>query len=226
MSVSFQHIVVLFSCYVFFFMAEKKSAKANSHRLDIILTRNGSMDIWQLKSIYGLLLFGSGIIYYKATGSIDFFNTSFFLQGGNGMTILLMTIIFAVAVIYVASLNIRSRNILQQVLPTTSFLPYFALRIPFLILSELFFRGALLFAMTEIAGPVTGIIVSGLLYVLINLFMDKKKIILSLLTGFVLAMLCTYTQSVWPAVIIQLSITLMYETRLIKYSTTLKPNTK
>ncbi len=226
MSIFFQHIIVLFSCYVFFFMAEKKSAKANSHRLDIILTRNGSMDIWQLKTIYGLLLFGSGIIYYKATGSIDFFNTSFFLQEGFSMTILLMTVIFAVAVFYVASLNIRYRNILQQALPITSFFPYFALRIPFLILSELFFRGALLFAITEIAGPVTGIIVSVLLYTLINLFTDKKKIILSLLTGFFLAMLCQYTQSAWPAVIIQLSITLMHEIKLIRFSTTLKSEAK
>ena len=95
------------------------------------------------------------------------------------------------------------------------FPPSFILvRTLFLIVYEFFFRGVMLFVMIEDIGLLTAVIVNLILYVLIHWF-DKRERYGSVIMGIILCGVSIYCQSVWPAILIHLSLALSHELFLL-----------
>lgn len=95
------------------------------------------------------------------------------------------------------------------------FPPSFILvRTLFLIVYEFFFRGVMLFVMIEDIGVITAVIVNLILYVLIHWF-DKRERYGSVIMGIILCGASIYYQSVWPAILIHLSLALSHELFLL-----------
>jgi hypothetical protein len=216
-------ILIYLICYCSFLIAEKASAQTNSHKLRAILFKNGSMDIWQLKTIYGLLVLGSCIIYYRTVGTIDLFASLFLQSANNMMTWGKMAIYIAVAIFLVTKRNLQDYH-QQAGSIVKNLFPYFALQIPFLIVYELFFRGVILFAITVAAGPVAAILVTTCLSVFIQSHENRKKIAGSALISFMLCIICLDIQSALPAVLIRLVAALILELRLFRFSQLLNLN--
>jgi membrane protease YdiL (CAAX protease family) len=91
------------------------------------------------------------------------------------------------------------------------FPPLFILiRTLFLIIYEFFFRGVMLFVMIGDLGVITAVIVNLVLYVLIHWF-DKRERYGSVIMGIILCGASIYYQSVWPAILIHLSLAVSHE---------------
>jgi membrane protease YdiL (CAAX protease family) len=93
-------------------------------------------------------------------------------------------------------------------------LSFVFVRTLFLIIYEFFFRGAVLFIMTEDFGIVVAVIVNLVLYAPLHWF-DKRERYSSIIMGIILCTVSIYYHSVWPAILIHLSLALGHEITLL-----------
>jgi len=83
-----------------------------------------------------------------------------------------------------------------------------------LIVYEAFFRGIVLFVMIEDFGLVPAVIVNVIVYALLHWF-DKKERAGSVPMGIILCSVSIYYHSVWPAIIIHVSLALSHEITIL-----------
>jgi hypothetical protein len=175
------------------------------------------MDIWQLKTIYGLLVLGSCTAYYLTVATIDLFGNSF-LQLANSMENLGKMIIYmSIAIFLAAKRNLQGYHE-QPGLVVKNLFPYLALQMPFLVVYEFFFRGVILFAITVAVSPIAAILISTSLCVFLESHQDRKEIFWSILISFMLCIICLDIQSALPAMLIRLVASLIFELRLFRFS--------
>jgi membrane protease YdiL (CAAX protease family) len=93
---------------------------------------------------------------------------------------------------------------------------YFPIRIVFLLFYEFFFRGVLFFSLLEIYGLVTAIVITTLLYVLIHIFDSKQEIVGAIPFGIILCLFSYFTNGIWIAFIIHITLSAVYECSLFK----------
>ncbi len=126
-------------------------------------------------------------------------------------------------ILIAAAIIIGSLTALKKLFPSNNssrFLPYHLplsfifIRTFFLVIYEFFFRGILLFVMIEDLGIIAAVITNLILYVSLH-WSDKKERYSSILMGSLLCVMNIYYQSVWPAVLIHLSLTLGHEITLL-----------
>ena len=132
--------------------------------------------------------------------------------------------LIALALYYVIlAVIVGSSSALKKISPVNNSnhsLPFYLppsfvfIRTLFLIVYEFFFRGVVLFIMAEDLGATTAVIINLILYALVHWF-DKKERYGSLLMGIILCSLSMYYHSVWPAIIIHLSLALSNEITLL-----------
>ena len=212
------HPILIYSIsYFAFLIAEKASARSNSHKLGAMLFENGNMDIWQLKTIYGLLVLGSSILYCFSVGSIDLFGNSF-LRSANAIQNIGKTVIYLIIGTFIITMKDLQVNSRQSVLVVKNIFPYFALQGPFLIVYELFFRGVLLFEIARITSPVAAIIIITILHNFLHFPKNKTEIFWAILSPVMLSVICLDIQSPLPAILIRLTTSIIYELRLYYYS--------
>jgi membrane protease YdiL (CAAX protease family) len=96
---------------------------------------------------------------------------------------------------------------------------YFIARVIFLSSYEYFFRGILLFETRLLMGTLYAIIVSTTLTVLLHVFTNKKEMLACIPFGLLQCILCIYLQSVWPAMLVHVALSMAYELPAIKHLT-------
>lgn len=89
---------------------------------------------------------------------------------------------------------------------------YFSIRIPGLIVYEFFFRGVLLSVTMQFFSAPVSIAFNIVLYAFAHVFCVRKEFLGSILFGFALCYTALINQSVYPCVLMHLSIALPYET--------------
>src|SRR5436305_2611985 len=94
---------------------------------------------------------------------------------------------------------------------------YIITRSVFLIAYELFLRGCVLSALTEISGLWTSILLNTILYVALHAFAPKKEILASVLFGPVLCFLTIQFKALWPAVALHVFVAAFYEGKKLNY---------
>jgi len=88
---------------------------------------------------------------------------------------------------------------------------YFSVRLPFLFIYELFFRGVLLHSSLLYTNLVIAIFINLLLYTLVHSFNSKKEIIGCVPFGIILCLFSYYTNSIWPAFLIHATLSFTHE---------------
>lgn len=88
---------------------------------------------------------------------------------------------------------------------------YIPLRILFLFAYEFWFRGILLFSLLTAFDMSWAILINVTLYAGLHAFSGKKEFLGSIFFGVILCMLSIWTESVWPAALIHLALSLSYE---------------
>jgi membrane protease YdiL (CAAX protease family) len=199
--------------YCFFFKTVKTGYKKNSGQLKDILSGKGEPGILFTRLISGIFLLGFATVTLFEKRNVDLeiftlawddYNTS-------------VWIIIAAAIItgtLSAFKKIDPSNNSGHSLPSYLPLSFVLVRTLFLIVYESFFRGVMLFVMIEDLGVAVAVIVNLILYALLHWF-DKKERVGSVLMGIILCSVSIYYYSVWPAIIIHLSLALSHEITLL-----------
>ena len=204
---------VMLFYYSLFFIAVTTGFKNGSGQLKDILSGKGEPGILFSRLISGIFFLGIGAATLFAKRNVD---TEIFTPAWNDYNISVW-IIMAIAIIIgglSALKKIYPANNSNHSLPFYLPLSFVFIRTLFLIVYEFFFRGVVLFIMAEDFGVAIAIIINLILYVMVHWF-DKKERYGSLLMGIILCSTSIYYHSVWPAIIIHLSLALSHEITLL-----------
>ncbi len=104
----------------------------------------------------------------------------------------------------------RSTDVLNQ-LSTNFVIRYFIIRIIFLFVYELWFRGFLLFDCISWMGIPVAVVLNVFLYVLLHIFNSKKELLACIPFGLLVCFLSITCNAVWPAIILHIGFSLVYE---------------
>jgi membrane protease YdiL (CAAX protease family) len=91
------------------------------------------------------------------------------------------------------------------------FKKYFIIRALYLFAYELWFRGFLLFETIRFFGIPAAVSLNILLYTLLHIFKSKKEMLSCIPFGFILCFLSIFFNAAWPAIILHISFSLIYE---------------
>ena len=162
--------------------------------------------------ICGILIFiGAGTIWQVRVNANG--QQSEMLQMPQGLPlwpIAILSCATAATGIMIARKQLRMKTPSDGPSPGTWYM-YFPLRMIFIILYELFFRGVLFFATMALFSVYIAIPVNIALYYFAHILGDRKESNGSILFGLILCALAFYYSSFWPAAIVHLSLTLAYE---------------
>ena len=199
--------------YSFFFGAVKTGFRKDSRQLKDVLAGKGKPGILLTQLIAGIIFLGIGTVTLFENRNLD---VEIFTLIWNDYDTYVWIIIAAAIIVGTLSAfrKIYPSNISSHSLPLYLPLAFVFIRTLFLIVYESFFRGAMLFVMIEDFGISAAVIINLILYVSLHWF-DKKERYGSILVGFILCSASIYYRSVWPAIIIHLSLALSHEITLL-----------
>ncbi len=204
---------LLLFCYSIFFLATIAGYNTRSGQLREILSGNGDLDLLYGRLTIGIVFLGIADMLIL---EIRDMKSSIFIPDWEKHPLVIWLIIAGATLI-------GSLTALKKISPvgtSTRSLPYHLplsfifIRIFFLIAYEFFFRGVMLFVIIEDLGIVSAAIINLLFYFLVH-WPDKKERYSSILMGCLLCFVSIYYQSVWPAVLIHLSLALSHEITLL-----------
>jgi len=199
--------------YCFFFKTVKTGFKKNSGQLKDILSGKGKPEILFTKLLSGIFLLGFGTVTLFEKRNVDL--EIFALTWNDYNTSVWMLIAVAIIIGTLSAFKkIYSSNNSDYSLPSYLPLSFVLIRTLFLIVYEAFFRGIVLFVMIEDFGLVPAVIVNVIVYALLHWF-DKKERAGSVPMGIILCSVSIYYHSVWPAIIIHVSLALSHEITIL-----------
>jgi len=199
--------------YSLFFIAVTTGFKKGSGQLKDILSGKGEPGSLFTRLISGIVFLGLGTAILFAKRNID---AGIFTPAWNNYSASVWTLP-AFAVIIGSSSALKKISPVNNSHPSLPFylpLSFVFIRTLFLIVYEFFFRGVVLFITAEDFGVTTAVIINLILYALVHWF-DKKERYGSMPMGIILCGVSIYYHSVWPAIIIHLSLALSNEITLL-----------
>jgi membrane protease YdiL (CAAX protease family) len=199
--------------YSFFFGAVKTGFRKDSRQLKDVLSGKGKPGILLTQLIAGIIFLGIGTATLFENRNLDVEIFTLIWSDYDAY----VWIIIATAIIIgtlSAFRKIYPSSISSHSLPSYLPLAFVLVRTLFLIVYESFFRGVMLFVMIEDFGLAAAVIVNLILYALLHWF-EKKERYGSVLMGMILCSVSVNYHSVWPAIIIHLSLALSHEITLL-----------
>lgn len=208
-------IVIYSFCYVMVFILTLVCKKEGSLRLykddGTISVKPGNIIAFHLIAIMWLGLVPYFVLKLPVLKTVT----------GSGLPDSSSLIIFLLLLIFTAILAIRMGKNVQHRFPDAGYnnqhLPvyyvtrYFLIRIVFLFVYELWFRGYLLFYSIDSLGIPLAVSVNIVLHALLHLFNSKKEMLACIPFGFLVCWLCILFNATWPAVILHITFSLLYE---------------
>ena len=183
---------------------------------EALLSRNGLLLI-NLKHVLGIILFG--VISYLSFPKYKFLISDIEIPELN-ILLSFLIIVFVSALLAFKSINKRlNKKTEKSQFSINQGWKYFSIRIMFLLSYEFFFRGILFFSLLEFNGLLLAIVITTLLYVLIHIFDSKQEILGAIPFGIVLCLFSYFTNSIWIAFIIHLTLSAVYELYMFKHLT-------
>ena len=205
--------------YSMFFIAVSTGAKSGSGQLKDVLAGKGEAGILFTRLMSGIFFLGIGSVVLFERRDLDIHIIGL---AWDGDYILWILAIAAIIVGISSALKIPVNNNSLHSLPLHLPVSFVLIRTLFLVVYEIFFRGIMLVIMMEDMGVGMAIILNLIFYVIVHWF-DKQERYGSLVMGIALCGVTIYYSSIWPAVIIHLSLALGHEiTLLIKNKSLIK----
>ena len=195
--------------YMGYFIISFAYKLLNINTLSDGLTSYKAFNLLNIKHLVGIFLFGIGFWVYRK----DFD----FLIINSGLNNAISNIFLLIIVIASGFVSMQSAKKGLSELDNLSFarredqLLYFSVRLPFLFIYELFFRGVLLHSSLLYTNLVIAIFINLLLYTLVHSFNSKKEIIGCVPFGIILCLFSYYTNSIWPAFLIHATLSFTHE---------------
>jgi membrane protease YdiL (CAAX protease family) len=195
--------------YMGYFIISFAYKLLNINTLSDGLTSYKAFNLLNIKHLAGIFLFGIG--FWLNRNDYDFLIINSGLKNA-------ISNIFLFGILLAAGLvSMQSAKKGLGKLDNLSFarsedqLLYFSVRIPFLFVYELFFRGILLHSSLLYTNLAIAILINLSLYTLIHSFNSKKEIIGCVPFGIILCLFSYYTNSIWPAFFIHATLSFAHE---------------
>ncbi len=183
---------------------------------EALQTKNGLL-LLNLKHCLGIILFG--FLFYFIIPEYRFL--IFFFEIPSLTTLLLfISVVFISAFLAHNSAKNNLKNISWKSENSIKYgWLYFTIRTAFLFSYEFFFRGVLFFSLLEVNEIMIAILVSTSLYILIHAFDSRTEIIGAIPFGIILCLFSYFTNSIWPAFIIHITLSGVYEVSMFNQLT-------
>ena len=205
--------VYIFVCFWSYFIISLVCWRLKITKIEDAVTnrdQDGFM-ILNIRHFLGIMIFGAaGCVFFQQSDFI-FLNDSLFNPA----------LSFAVALFATISMDLSisdalSKNILFNFqLTIKEGLVYIIIRLLFLLVYEIFFRGVLFWFSLQYLDLINAILINLFFYALIHILDSKKEILGSIPFGIVLCLFTYFSGSIWPAFIIHASLSLGYEAIII-----------
>jgi membrane protease YdiL (CAAX protease family) len=181
-----------------------------------LLTKKGLLLI-NIKHVFGIILFG--VIYYLIIPEYKFLIVNFETPKLNTFFLFLAVVLIS-AILASTSVKkkLKSKTEISQYNSNQGWI-YFIIRFVFLLSYEFFFRGILLFTLIETSGLFIAIIISTILYVLIHAFDSRAEILGAIPFGIILCLFSYYTNSIWAAFFIHITLSGVFEVSMFNHLT-------
>lgn len=196
-------------CFLTFFVINLVYIRLGVNNLETALFVTNGLRILNLKHLLGIILFG--IIFYIIFPEFRFLVEIIEIPRLN---LLLPFILILLLVAYLSRMSFK-KNIMGSTgihkYTTVAVWFFFLLRFSFLLATEFFFRGIIVFQFLEFGSPLIAIISSTALFGLLHVFVSKKEFSNAILLGILLALFSYLTESIWYAFMIHLTLVAVYE---------------
>lgn len=207
-----QHVFIYSSLFISFIctiLPYRCASKQKCNNLNELLNKNlelENLNIRHLKSTTAMLC---GIILYwvsniTLSSEPDFVFDPLFLAAI--LSGLLVAIVSPYTVNEIGHTGTRMYG---------AFTRYLLLRIPFIVIYEIYFRGVLLMICIHFFGVTAGVIINVTMYAAAHIYSSKKELIGTVPFGLALCFATIATQSVWPAILMHLLLAVPYEMFLL-----------
>ena len=181
-----------------------------------LLTEKGLLLI-NLRHILGIVLFG--MMFFLLLPNYRGLITTIEIPGLNILLFLSTVVIISAFISYYSAKKILKKKIEKSRYHIDQGWIYFTIRILFLLSYEFFFRGVLFFTLLEVNDIFIAILVCTFLYVLIHAFDSRAEIIGAIPFGIILCLFSYFTNSIWPAFIIHITLSGVYEVSIFNQLT-------
>jgi membrane protease YdiL (CAAX protease family) len=209
--------VLISISFVTYFIVSMVYKKLGIHNLQSALLATNGLRLLNLKHVLGIILFG--IIYYTIFPEFKFLVEVIEIPR---LYVLLPFFVIVFLCAYISDSTIKKQTFKRTFVSgynLSNAWTYFIIRFVFLLCYEFFFRGVLLFQFLEITSLFSAIVYSTILYVLIHIFDSRKEILGAIPFGIVLCLFTYFTNSIWCAFIIHISLSAVYEISMFYYLT-------
>ena len=204
--------------FITYFIISLVYKKLGVNNLENALVVANGLRFINLKHIIGIVLFG--IFPYTMMPELRYLINTIEIPK---LHVLIPFLIVFFLSAFVANLSIKKHiNIEKTYAHHYSFSDawsYFIIRFLFLLCYEFFFRGVLLFMFLDHVTITLAILCNVILYMLIHAFDSKKEILGTVPFGIILCLLTYFTNSIWYAFLVHLSLSAVYEISIFYYST-------
>ncbi len=183
---------------------------------EALLTGKGLLFL-NLKHFIGIVLFG--LLFFLIVPEYRFLVLSFenldFI-----VLVWILPVLILSAVLAYSSVKKRLKVVTERsILQFDQAWSYFGIRALFLLSYEFFFRGIIFFSCLEVFDLTIAIAITTGLYVLIHSFDSRNEILGAIPFGIVLCLFSYYTNSIWPAFLIHLTLSGVYEFTMFRQLT-------
>ncbi len=197
----------------------------------VISKANGGYRLFDEKSpvrnrstLFGMQI--AGILWLGVVPLFIFDHSWIELVFGRGVPELFPTlIIILLLIVVVLFARLQSGNIFRKIISEqkslrifdrTFILQYVLLRLFFLCAYEVFLRGYLLTDSIHYYRIGTSVLLNVALYTLLHVQADKKEMIACIPFGVLLCAVCIWLNAAWPAIVLHVLLSLVYELNLLK----------
>ena len=207
--------------FIVYFIISYAYKVLNLRNIEGALLTNKGLLLLNLKHILGILLFG--VLFYLIFPEYKFLIHNLEVPKLN-ILLLILVIVFTSGFLSFTSVKKKLKDKIEKSqYNSNKGWVYFIIRLVFLFSYEFFFRGVLLFTLIDTNGLITAIIICTSLYVLIHIFDSKAEILGAIPFGIVLCLFSYFTNNIWAAFIIHITLSGIYEVSMFKHLT-LKTN--
>jgi membrane protease YdiL (CAAX protease family) len=196
--------------YMLLLVQCRSSANNGAKDLTETLSKNTSLQVLNRRIIKTTPLMILSLVFYSANRQNNFLKFEWD-EKSSLLTMLLSGLCFLVSVYTVLHLKDR----ISLVVTRKDGAGYFSLRVPGLIIYEMFFRGVLLGIFLEYFSTPVAIALNIILYAFAHAFSSRREFIGSFFFGLLLCFMTILNHSVYPAVLLHLFLALPYESILL-----------
>jgi membrane protease YdiL (CAAX protease family) len=207
-----QAIIILVSIlgYLVILFEYRASTKSGARDIEGALADRTSLRRLKRRTINTTPLMFLSLIYCSAK------NQNIFLQFSWNEKFTLIIILVLCLCFGISFYNgLQARNKLTTVVSPQESISYLSVRIPGLIIYEIFFRGVLFGIFLEWFSTSTSVILNVVLYSMAHAFSSRREFFGSIPFGVVLCCVTILSQSIYPAVLLHLTLALPFETILL-----------